>query len=301
MSVELPFELFKKNKITQAWDQYVLEAYKNNRNFNDIIDGHETLKEMPTPRSRKEVAKVILASGQEPALFAQRFNSKQVMGDVGEAITELLLPSEQLSVNFSGADVIYQEALIEVKSTASDRVSMSGVQFKNADYLLIHRYHGKKGNYLWSYLIPMKLAKLVKHPANQDRNVTFNIDKENWIEKFGISPLRIVDYFRLRGAYLGLENIIHINQILNPGFHIRNFKLYKSIFKDQGCLEVDSLFVMYRDCECWKWEHRFAYYQYSFSNLFGSFSWHFNKESVARLPSIGFKPILVDNMWQRCI
>ncbi|PME31224.1 hypothetical protein BCV39_22485 [Vibrio sp. 10N.286.55.E10] len=304
MSFELPFDLpfglFKKNKIKESWDEHVLHAYKQNQNFDDIIDSNKTLKEMPKPRSRKEVAKTILSSGEQPNLFAQRFASKHVLGDVGEAITELLLPSNYADVNQSGYDVKYQGALIEVKTTVSDRVSMSPSQFSRADYLLVHRYLERNGYYQQSYLIPVVLAKLVKHPKTSNQNVTFNLDKEKWIPHFSILPKRLVDYFNLREAYLNQKSHHVINKILNPGAYIQNFKMYPSISRSSGVLEVDSLFFQEARCECWRWELRFAYFQYAFERLVGDFEWGFDKTKVEGIDFIGFNPKLENNSWVKC-
>ncbi|EIO3977377.1 hypothetical protein LQK36_001162 [Vibrio vulnificus] len=300
LPLDLPFELFKKNKITESWDRYVLDAYKKNQNFSDIIDGNKTLKQMPKPRSRKEVAKTILSSGEQPNLFAQRFATKSVLGDVGEAITELLLPSDYADVNQSGYDVKYEGALIEVKTTASNSVSMSSVQFSRADYLLVHRYSERSGCYQQSYLIPMVLSRLVKHPRADNRNVSFNLDVEKWITHFSILPKRLVDFFFLRGAYLGKKPFRFVNQILKPGTYIKNFKMYPSICRENGVLEVDSLFVQEMKCECWRWELRFAYFHYAYGNLVGNFNWGFDKEEVEAIDFIGFSPRLVNGLWGKC-
>ncbi|MGR5448073.1 hypothetical protein ACPV47_24540 [Vibrio jasicida] len=311
MSFELPFDLpfglFKKNKIKESWDEHVLDVYKKNQNFADIINSNKTLKKMPKPRSRKEVAKTILSSGEQPNLFAQRFAAKHVLGDVGEAITELLLPSDHADVNQSGYDVKYKGALIEVKTTSSDSVSMSPSQFSRADYLLVHRYLDRNGYYQQSYLIPVVLAKLVKHPKTSSRNVTFNLDKEKWIIHFSILPKRLVEYFNLREAYLNLRET-HLNQtsyhvinkILKPGTYIRNFKMYPSISRSSGVLEVDSLFVQEVRCECWRWELRFAYFQYAFERLVGNFEWGFDKTKVESVDFIGFNPQLENELWVKC-
>ncbi len=298
--LSLPFDYFKKNKISQSWDIYVQEQYQREQNFDVLIAANADLKVLAKPRARKEVAKSLLADGVQPDLFAQKFDINFVLGDVGEAISELLLPPDTLAqVNQPGWDVSFQGAAIEVKTTSKHKVSMSGKQFSDADYLLIHRFSCESGLYSQSYLIPMVLARIVKSRIDAMQRVSFNLDKEGWIKHFSISPRRLVAYFDLRTAYLQPDDVA-INTMMTAEKITYNPQRYPTFRTELNLLSVASLFVQSADCECWKWEQRFAYFQYhdKHDNKASAPDWFFDQQAIAKMNWIGWQPLQIQNLWQ---
>ena len=173
---KLPFGLLLSNKLEKPWDSYVVGQLEKTKNFDDIIKGHPDLADMPKVAARKEVAKSIYAAGLQPDLLAQRFDAKPVMGSVGEALTELLLPGEEVSVNNPGYDISYNGNYIEVKSTVGYRAKLSNVQYQHSHFLIMHRFHKILGGYYNSYLIPFDVIRL--HKPERTSNVTIDVKKD---------------------------------------------------------------------------------------------------------------------------
>lgn len=243
---KLPFELLRSNKWEKPWDSYVAEQLKLTGNFDDIIKGHPDLADMPKVAARKEVAKSIYAAGKQPDLLAQRFDPKTVMGSVGEALTELLLPGEEVPVNNPGYDVSYNGNYIEVKSTVGSRVKLSNVQYRQAHFLIMHRFHRELGSYYNSYLIPVDIIRW--HKPDKTTNVTVDIRKDVWARELTITPDRIVSFYKL------------INEYAVEG---RGFKhcdgCSNKILTTEG-INISAITDPCKNCVWDKWEKRYAYY-----------------------------------------
>jgi hypothetical protein len=243
---KLPFELLRSNKQEKPWDSYVAEQSKKIKNFDDIIKGHLDLADMPKVAARKEVAKSIYAIGQQPDLLAQRFDPKPVMGSVGEALTELLLPGDEVSVNNPGYDVNYNGNYIEVKSTIGYRAKLSNVQYQQAHFLIMHRFHRVLGHYYNSYLIPVDVIRLNK--PERTSNVTIDVKKDVWARGLTITPDRIVAFFQLVEKF----------STENRAFQSCNECSHK-ILTVSG-ISISALADTCKKCTWKNWEERYAYY-----------------------------------------
>lgn len=243
---KLPFGLLLSNKLEKPWDSYVVGQLEKTKNFDDIIKGHPDLADMPKVAARKEVAKSIYAAGLQPDLLAQRFDAKPVMGSVGEALTELLLPGEEVSVNNPGYDISYNGNYIEVKSTVGYRAKLSNVQYQQAHFLIMHRFHKILGGYYNSYLIPFDVIRL--HKPERTSNVTIDVRKDEWARGLTITPDRLVTFFKLVGTY----------PVEARPFQSCDECSHK-ILTVSG-VNVSALADICKKCIWRHWEERYAYY-----------------------------------------
>lgn len=249
ISNKIPFEVLQRNKIPKPWDAYVTRKLETTENFSEIISGHEILSFMATPSARKEVAKTIYAIGKQPDLTKQKFEIKEIMGSVGEALTELLLPDNDVGVNNPGYDVDYCGNYIEVKSTVKEKVLMSNIQYLNADYLLVHKFNKDTGYYCSSLLAPLPVVHFFKPERTKSVSVSTKTDK--WARNLQISLHRVISYFnntRCRSTICSSE--------VCP-------KCHSSIFLN-GKVQLGELTKPCTSCAWKNWEDRYQYYYYNY-------------------------------------
>lgn len=251
-SIKLPFEILSKNKIVEPWDFHVKNSLSKTHNFSEIINCNSYLSKMPLPIAMKEVAKTIYSLGFEPKLLKQGFEIKQVMGSVGEGLTELLLPGEDVSVNNKGYDVEYCGNYIEVKSTIEVKVSLSNAQYRKADYLLAHKFEKNSGFYASSLLVPLKILKAYK--ADRTKTVSVSTKTDVWVRNLKITPKRLIAFFQ------SLEKFKH------------------NLPESQSCAACHNSFVLLtpkslknftlicQDCHWDFWETKYAYYITKYNN-----------------------------------
>ena len=242
---EIPFETLKRNKVPKPWDLYVIEKIRFTENFDKIIEGHGLLKSMAMPAARKEVAKSIYSNNREPNLLDQKFKIKEVMGSVGEALTELLLPGIDVSVNNGGFDVNFCGNYIEVKSTVEQKVTLSNIQYEIADYLIVHKFHKETGKYYSSLLVPLFVLRAFKPDRN--RSVSVSTQTDVWARGLNITLERIVAYF------YSLKNI-HVGCTMSPCTKCH------PVIMAQGKLDVKYLTLTCKGCAWENWESRCIYY-----------------------------------------
>ena len=239
----IPFDILNKNKIPKSWDVYVAEKIKVTKNFSEIIGGHECLSQLPKPLARKEVAKVIYSLGLQPNLLSQKFEIKDVMGSVGEALTELLLPDIDVGVNNTGYDVEYCGNYIEVKSTITDKALLSNVQYRKANYLIVHKFNKDSGLFSSSSLVPLELLTAFK--PNRTKSVSVSTKTDEWARGLKITLVRILKYFENKRKF-------NISEIICEKCH--------PIITINGGVDMKKLSVPCKGC-CWgDWETRYAYY-----------------------------------------
>ncbi|WP_332767075.1 hypothetical protein [Pseudomonas koreensis] len=241
----LPFAFLAKNKRVQPWDEHVRICVKNEVRFDKIIQGDERLRLMKLPVAWKEVAKSIFALGREPELIGQGFDIKGVMGAVGEALTELLLPGEEGTVNSMGHDAIYKGNYIEVKSTVARKVTMSNPQYRGADYLVMHRFHKETGRYYNTYLIPMNLLRFFKF--DRVRSVSVDLAVDTWARALSITLERLVIFFKLISNESTASN--------SPACSSCHAKVVRD-----GVFRIQALVDLCVGCGWTSWELRYAYY-----------------------------------------
>lgn len=245
----IPFNVLKKNKIPQLWDAYIINQLETNENFDEIIKGNDLLSSMAVPAARKEVAKTIYSRGLQPNLIKQKFVIKEVMGSVGEALTELLLPDKDVSVNNSGYDVDYCGNYIEVKSTVTDKALMSNIQYRTANYLIVHKFDKSTGKYCSSLLAPLPLIHSFK--PQRDKSVSVSTKTDAWARGLKITLPRILSYFG-KDKKVSFE---HDNNVCQ--------RCHSSILVD-GKIKLQELAVSCKSCSWDNWEDRYFYYYYKF-------------------------------------
>ncbi|WP_318486819.1 hypothetical protein [Photobacterium leiognathi] len=285
MSSELPYRLFKKNRVASAIDEAILENFQKDARYHVIRKNIPKLRSSPKPKAFKEISKVLYVNRIPPPISKQGHDTKAVLGATGEAFTELLLPAEEVEVNNAGYDLKFDASLIEVKSTVADRVSMSNVQYMQADYLVIHVYHEHSDDYRFTYLIPMRILRIIK--GQKAGRVTVNIYKETWVNLFKVTAIRLAQYFKIRRLYR-TKDYKRITELR-----------YKSLFDQQmsgNSVSVISLFNLYRYCYSWKWEMRYAYYEYFYN---GRLTWDYTYNCLKDVYDIGLYAVYHDNQWKR--
>lgn len=245
----IPFDVLIKNKIPQLWDAYIINQLETNENFDEIIKGNDLLSCMAVPAARKEVAKTIYSRGLQPNLIKQKFVIKEVMGSVGEALTELLLPDKDVSVNNSGYDVDYCGNYIEVKSTVVDKALMSNIQYRTANYLIIHKFDKSTGKYCSSLLAPLPLIHSFK--PNRDKSVSVSTKTDSWARGLKITLTRILLYFE-KDKKVSVEHNKNICR-----------RCHSSILVG-GKVKIRELAVSCKGCSWDSWEDRYFYYYYKF-------------------------------------
>ncbi|WP_348709039.1 hypothetical protein [uncultured Pseudoalteromonas sp.] len=245
----IPFDVLKKNKIPQLWDAYIINQLETNENFDEIIKGNDLLSRMAVPAARKEIAKTIYSRGLQPNLIKQKFVIKEVMGSVGEALTELLLPDKDVSVNNTGYDVDYCGNYIEVKSTVTDKALMSNIQYRTANYLIVHKFDKSTGKYCSSLLAPLPLIHSFK--PKRDKSVSVSTKTDSWARGLKITLTRILLYFE-KDKKVSVECNKNICR-----------RCHSSILVD-GEVKLQKLAVSCKGCSWENWEDRYFYYYYKF-------------------------------------
>lgn len=246
---KLPFHIFLKNKPTKPWDDYIKKNIVEIKTFDELIEGNIFLRNLKKPDAWKEVAKTLLALGIEPALIGQGFDINSIMGSVGEALTELLLPGDDIPINNKGHDINHKGNYIEVKSTVTKKVKMSNAQYRQADYLIMHRYHKKSGNYYNSYLIPIRV--LQNYKPNRENSVSVDLEVDKWARNLIITPQRLIAFFDRITDSSTLES--------NAPCLACHTKVILRGEPDLKMLVESCVF-----CDCLLWEQRYAQYERSF-------------------------------------
>lgn len=242
------------------------------------------LAEIKTPKAYKIISKVLYLNDIQPPISKQGHDSKMVLGATGEALTELILPPyNDLPPNNRGYDLDYENSFIEVKSTVESKVSLSNIQFEIANYLVIHVYHKHTDDYCHTYLIPLKILKAIKGEKSGD--VTINIYKESWVKFFKVTLMRLHQFFKVRRMYLDG----------NPSslIELRHKDLLDSAVFSQK-INIISLFSNYPRCGSWKWERRYAYYEY-YQNRHPE--WEYEYNSLSGVTDLGLYAIYKNNQW----
>ncbi|SHF97102.1 hypothetical protein [Vibrio gazogenes] len=249
ISTNIPFDVLTRNKIPKPWDDYVIRELEKTKNFSDIISGHEILSRMATPSARKEVAKTIYSIGEQPDLTKQKFEIKEVMGSVGEELTELLLPDKDVGVNNSGYDVDFCGNYIEVKSTVKEKALMSSIQYLNANYLLVHKFDKDTGQYCSSLLAPLSVVHFFKLDRKKSVSVSTKTDK--WARNLKITLHRVILFFyNTRSTSTNRDSEVCK-------------KCHSSILVN-GEVQLGELTNPCKDCFWKNWESRYQYYYYRY-------------------------------------
>ncbi|SGZ09787.1 3-oxoacyl-[acyl-carrier-protein] synthase 2 [Moritella viscosa] len=286
MKANLPFRLMKRNRIALAIDKAILDNYEKTNKYHFIQKSIPELADKPKPTAYKYISKALYVNGIQPPISLQGHETKTVLGASGEALTELILPPEdELRSNNRGYDLDYDDAYIEVKSTVEDRVSLTNIQYLTANYVVIHVYNKYSDDYRFTYLIPLKILRAIK--GTKSGNVTINLYKEKWVRLFQVTLLRLSLFFKARQMYM------HGNA--NSLVEIRYKTLLNKDISLQG-VHVSSLFTRHTRCGSWKWERRYAYYEY-FQNRHPN--WLYEHNCLANVYNLGLYAVYRDNMWKR--
>ncbi|EKO3386804.1 hypothetical protein OMA36_003096 [Vibrio fluvialis] len=248
MEPKIPFDLLIKNRISREWDDHVIKKLETTEEFDAIIDSHDLLSKMAKPMARKEIAKVIFSTGKEPNLLAQKFAIKEILGSVGEALTELLLPGDDVEVNNKGYDVNYCGNYIEVKSTITEKAKMSSVQYETADYLIVHKYEKNSGKYNVSLLVPLKVLHEFK--PNRSNTVSVSTKTDEWSRSLYITLNRIHDFFQI-------ENNVNNHETCNK---------CHGYIENNGVVSFRALVEPCYECKFKYWELRYLYYINKYHN-----------------------------------
>lgn len=242
----LPFHIFLKNKPIKPWDDYIKESIAETKSFEELIEGNVFLRNLKKPNAWKEVAKTFFALGVEPGLIGQGFDINSIMGSVGEALTELLLPGDEIPINNKGHDISYKGNYIEVKSTVTKKVTMSNSQYRQSDYLIMHRFHKKTGYYNKTYLIPIRV--LSDYKPNREHSVSVDLEVDKWARNLFITPERLIEFFKKITESPELkENKVCVE------CHARVVQ--------QGLFDIRNLVESCVNCDCLLWEQRYAHYE----------------------------------------
>lgn len=245
---KLPFHVFLKNKPIKPWDDYIKKNIAEKKTFEDLIEGNIFLRALKKPDAWKEVAKAFFALGVEPELIGQGFDINSIMGSVGEALTELLLPGDDTPINNKGHDISHKGNYIEVKSTVTKKVKMSNAQYRQADYLIMHRFYKSTGYYYSSYLIPIRV--LHNYKPNREQSVSVDLEVDKWARNLIITPQRLIAFFDRITDFSTLEQKA-------PCLECRT-KILQQDVPDLKVL-VESCVC----CDCLHWEQRYAHYERS--------------------------------------
>jgi hypothetical protein len=167
----------------------------------------------------------------------------------------LFKPIPETKSNNRGFDLNIDGGLIEVKSTVERSVSMSNIQYKTANYLVVHIYDKYHDKYMHSYLIPMAILRKIKGEIKG--RVSVNIYIESWVDYFKISLIRISQFFEMRKRYIQGKSR-SIVQVINQAIMNRPI--------EGNDIHVKAIFLMHSKFNSWKWELHFAYYEYFFKN-----------------------------------
>lgn len=276
----------KKNLIASAVEKAILDNFQKDNRYHVIKKSVPSLDLQTKPKAYKEISKVLYVNEIKPPISKQGHDTKTVLGATGEALTELILPPiHELDTNNRGYDLEHDDSKIEIKSTVEDRVSLSNVQYATADYLVIHIYDKYSDDYRFSYLIPLKILQVIK--GFRQGNVTINLYKETWVEFFKVTLIRLNQFFRVRRMYL--------DQNTNTLMELRYSNILDSAIMPSG-VHIRALFTSYMRCGSWKWERRYAYYEY-YRNRHPN--WFYEHNCLVNEYSLGLYAVYHDNQWKR--
>ncbi|MCX9480303.1 hypothetical protein [Vibrio cholerae] len=285
MNSKLPFRKLKKNLVASAVEKAILDSFNKDERYHYIKKSVPELKSLSIPVAYKKISKVLYANEIEPPISKQGHESSTVLGSTGEALTELILPPrEELPVNNRGYDLDHDNALIEIKATVAESVALSNVQYYTAQYLVIHVYEKFSDKHRFAYLIPLKILRAIK--GRKLGNVSINLFKENWVDFFKVTFVRLSQFFQVRRMYLDGN--------YNSLVKYRYRSLLDREVVSRG-VYVTSLFNHYEKCGSWKWERRYAYYEYYHNSI----HWHYQYNSLSNVYNLGLYAVYHDNRWKR--
>lgn len=247
-----PYKLFQENIVLSSFHMEVIESLKETNDFDLIISSNKILSKMPIPDARKEVAKAIYATGRQPEINKNGHSTKEVMGSVGEALTELLISGSYVAVNNAGFDVDCSGNYIEVKSTITEKVTMSNKQYLIADYLLIHKFDKVTNKHRLSLLVPLDIIHAYK--PQRKNSVSISTKTDVWARGFTITLPRIVRFFNMLKT--------NDNHPVNNG--LCQF-CHNEIVKN-NIVDFRALAVSCDNCGWGYWEQRYFYYRYLYSS-----------------------------------
>lgn len=248
-----PYKLLQENIVLLSFHMEVIESLKKTSDFDKIISSNKILSNMPIPDARKEVAKAIYATGRQPEINKNGHSTKEVMGSVGEALTELLIPGNYVAVNNAGYDVDYSGNYIEVKSTITEKVTMSNKQYLTADYLIVHRFNKDTNKHRSSLLVPLDIIHAFK--PNRKKSVSISTKTDEWARGFTITLPRIVRFFNMLKT--------NENHPVKNGFcQFCHSEIVKNNIVDFRALAVSCD----NNCVWGFWEERYFYYKYFYSS-----------------------------------
>lgn len=256
-SQKIPFHILKDNKTPKDWDSHVSNMEGKGELFRDIVDSDERLSKMSKPIAMKEVAKTIYSLGKEPRITDESCDFPMVMGCVGEALTELLLPGDSLKVNNKGFDIVHNGNYIEVKSTVTgterEKSLLSHIQYKTADYLLVHKFFRETGKYASTLMVPLPILHAYK--PNRKASVSVSTKTDDWVRPLTISLLRILKFYK----------ILDQHKTAKPDSEVCE-KCHGKIFSENN-INLKALASPCHQCLWGFWEKRYAYYVINYSHL----------------------------------
>ncbi|WP_332405635.1 hypothetical protein [Vibrio metschnikovii] len=237
MIERIPKNIIEINYRPTDYDEDILLEYqKNNKSIEKIASEYKKVLNIGLIDSIKTIAKVLYASGVEPQLYRE-WDSSKIMGYVGEALTELIVPGEYVAPGNTGFDINFNGELVEVKTSIKAKVSMRKVQYKTASFLVAHRFHKNRG-YLSTHFYPMEIVQFYKPLLNRKRNVvSVDSEKDSWASKYEISLNSLSKFFMCVDAYLREEKFHQIvcDNCLNGCDKFSLKQLESKVFECKKC------------------------------------------------------------------
>ncbi|EGR0923794.1 hypothetical protein EIB96_14305 [Vibrio parahaemolyticus] len=244
MKDRIPFDIIRHNHKIQYFDQEILNLYvKDGLGIEDIARKYQYLSDFNIVDAIKMIAKIIYASGRQPDL-SREWDSPKIMGYVGEALTELIVPGESVPPSNKGYDIDTHGNYIEVKSTVVTKVTMSNAQYKMSDFLISHTFH-KKDGYVCSYLYPMDFIYYYK--PNRKHSVSVDLENDSWAKNYQIDLIGMYKFFYQIERYI-VDNVFYqvvCNRCLDQCRYIENQKIIRLVFSCQDCKNLANLSTWY--------------------------------------------------------
>ncbi|ELA9293110.1 hypothetical protein QUO15_004580 [Vibrio parahaemolyticus] len=236
MLERLPLEIFQRNHTYSELDSKFIAEYQKGDNMEEIAEKYSSELELGFIDSIKTIAKALYAQGIEPNLF-QEWGSSTIMGYVGEALTELVVPGTYIAPGNEGFDIEFNGELIEVKTSVKSKVSMSESQYEMANFLVAHRFHKRQG-YVTTFLYPVEVVQLYKQlPDGKRKLVSVDAEKDYWAEKYEISLKDLSKFFLHIEAYVsdGKFHQVVCNSCLKNCERYAVKELEYKVFRCESC------------------------------------------------------------------
>lgn len=206
MIERLPIWLLERNHSYSEYDESILTAYnEESQSIEEIALANSQFLGNNQTDAIKKVAKILYANGIEPIL-KREWDSSKIMGYVGEALTELIVPGDYVAPGNKGFDIDSNGELIEVKTSISTKFSMSKHQYETANFLVTHRFHKERG-YIDTHFYPMEIVKYYKPLAGKKKRRTVSVDlvTDKWAKNYSISLKSLSKFFKYIEMYMKKE------------------------------------------------------------------------------------------------